>query len=448
MKKKSIIAILIIAFCFSGHSQETAVKNDSIVTSVEEHIYSINLTRKGAKKVFQQIKTLAEQGDVNAMCLLGILYKDGIGTKLNFNKARKQFKNAYRLGSDKAAYSLGYLYLKGLGNAPQDYSKAIGWIRKSEYPMAKHWLAKCHYYGFGMPINQAKGMELLHENPIGNSKVLLSKWEYEMKSSKPNSDSSTVSRSPGNAITATADDENVLGSDIEVFGNGIAGIWEGEWRFLDWSSERIMRSVPITLEISENGTGMLDCSIELDGKVFTGSIIQSGNELIFPDLIVALKENHIDHISDLVLDYQLTSFAFKLEETDNGQYMKGNMESNIIKWSEPAAPSKLLLRRKSRALSNEVIDALSVQGKHFIKVYPNPFEENLLLHYTLSKDSDVFIQLYDYHRPSRILKTMKRKQKKGERVMALDGLSSLKKGPYIINMNVGADRYTRIVVRK
>ncbi len=147
MKTPILILIFALTFHFPGLSQQNSKSPFRTVQDVEDYIYGGHLTRKKSKKAFTWTKSKANNGDAEAACMLGILYKDGIGTPLNFNKARGQFQIAHALGSEKAAYSLGYLYLKGLGNIDQDYDKAIEWFKKSNYPMAKHWLAKLYYFG-------------------------------------------------------------------------------------------------------------------------------------------------------------------------------------------------------------------------------------------------------------------------------------------------------------
>jgi len=128
--------------------------------------------------------------------------------------------------------------------------------------------------------------------------------------------------------------------------------------------------------------------------------------------------------------------------------MSGKLETTIENWEEPGPPSTLILQRSKQVLNQEIRNALAEQKDHFIKVYPNPFEQDVLVHYTLEEDSDVTIQLADYYHPSRILKTKHRTQKKGERMVTLEGLNTLHKGLYVIRMSVGKNRYSRIVIRK
>lgn len=101
--KKLLLCLSMFALGATLHAQEAGQNDLQTVSGVEDYIEIAQFTTKESKKAFQNIKTLAEQGDANAMCLLGVLYKDGVGTPLNFNKARKAFKKSYELGSEKGA---------------------------------------------------------------------------------------------------------------------------------------------------------------------------------------------------------------------------------------------------------------------------------------------------------------------------------------------------------
>lgn len=417
--------------------------NLNTVDGVEHYIYSGNLSGKKSKKAFEEMKLLSDEGDADAACLLGILYKDGIGTRLDFNKAREQFKQAYELGSEKAAYSLGYLYLKGLGNIGQDYRKALKWLEKSKYPMAKHWLAQFHYYGYGLPINKQKGLELLRANAIGNSEVLLSQWEYEMK--HPEVEAITQNSNESGVAANTNDTTQINSGGLP---HGVLGNWLGEWQIMDWSGQKVTRTIPIEIEISDTGNRLLYVKIVLDGNEFNGGLIQTKNELIFPDMSITLKKRYTDHPDELTLNYRLTSFVFRTSSIAGVQYLAGELETTIENWSEPGPPGRLILQKEAKVLNPDVLEALAEQNGHFFKVHPNPFEEDLLLHYVLGQDSEVSIRLLDYYQPSKVVRVKQRKQKKGEHMLALDGLNTLKSGLYIIDMTAGAGRYSRIVIRK
>lgn len=313
--------------------------------------------------------------------------------------------------------------------------------------MAKHWLAQCHYYGYGLRVNRQKGLELLRANPIGNSEVLLAQWEYEMHSQEVISQNAP-SRLNTSVLRMAANPEGITQVNSDILPHDVLGRWLGEWQIMDWSGQKVMRTIPMEIRISETVNRMLDATIVLDGNEFDGSIIQNKNELIFPNMSVTLRKKYTDHPDELTLDYRMTSLTFKASGTDREGYITGELETYIENWSEPGPPGRLLLQREAAVLNRDIPDAPVEQDEHFIKVYPNPFEEDLLLHYTLEQDSDVSVRLLDYYHPSKILRVEKRKQKKGERMISFDGLNALKSGLYIIYMTVGEENHTRIVIKK
>ncbi len=432
---RTLVLVLLIS-CFglkALHAQDPGNSYEVLSEQLKDLMSDTNLSKKESKRIFKQVKVFAENGHADAACDLGILYKDGIGCNLNFNKAKKWFKSGAEKGSRKAAYSMGYLYLKGLGNIPQNYKKAVKWFKTTDYPMAIHWLAKCHYHGFGVPVNKQKGMDLLRENYIGNSEVLLAQWEHEM------SKGITESFVEDNQQTALTNDD---------LSTNITGVWKGSWNLMDWSGEKQMRSTPLIVEVIDDGTGILKGKISTSEETFNGDIILHGDELVFPDLSIALRKRYTDDPERLFLDYRFTSLKFSIKEVAGGPMLSGNLETSILDWNEPGHPSTLRLQKIKEGLSKEMKDAFAEQTDHFIKVYPNPFQEDLLIHYTLDGEADIKIQLSDYYRPQQLIKSKQKKQKKGNRTVTFGNLGNLKSGLYLIQMQVNGTQHSRIVIKK
>jgi hypothetical protein len=435
--KKLLLFLLIGSLFFKVPliAQEKSTCEQQIL-ALNEYLLSDIQKNKDAKTIFKSIKECAKSGDAEAAYTLGVLYKDGIGTNLNFKKAYKSFEESYDLGSAKAAYSIGYLYFKGFGNVPQNYTKAVDWFIKSNTPMANHWLAKCYYHGYGVEINKDKAVELLKNNAIINSQVLLSQWEHEIEN--PEESEVNYAKQMKDSLP------ELLNNNI----NSVFGSWIGEWQILDWSGKRIERTIPIYLEVIDNGTGLANVKVNLDGRNFSGNVLVEQNELIFPELTINLKNRYTDNPYELSLDYRIASFQYNFTKNEESQALSGTLETNIENWLEPGPPSKLVLHREGTTLSQEVRDALNAQQEYFIKVYPNPFEQDLLLYYTLQEDAQVLAHLFDYYSPQIPLRTLEKKQKKGERQISFDGLNSLKKGLYIVQMVVNGAQHSRIVIKK
>jgi TPR repeat protein len=68
----------------------------------------------------------ADQGNANALYLLGAAYFDGKGVPQNYSEAVRWWKKAADQGDASAQHTLGIAYDEGLG-VPQDHADAYFW---------------------------------------------------------------------------------------------------------------------------------------------------------------------------------------------------------------------------------------------------------------------------------------------------------------------------------
>ena len=54
---------------------------------------------------------------------------------------------------------------------------------------------------------------------------------------------------------------------------GIYGEWVGEWKILDWAGQKAERNIPFFIELIDNGTGISNFKIKLDGVIYKGNVI-------------------------------------------------------------------------------------------------------------------------------------------------------------------------------
>ncbi len=448
MNRNPIMALLAIVLCMSLQAQE--VDNDSILKSVEDYIYLGDLDRKESKRVFKQIKELSEFGDAAATCLLGILYKDGIGTPLSFDRAREQFRAAHEMGNAKASYSLGYLYLKGLGNIPQDYTKAVEWFTISDHPMAKHWLAKMYYFGYGVPMDRARALDILSNNAIYNSEVLLEQLENEELVED---------------VTAQQDSEN--GDILETISGGqgeklpvhqtegatipesITGDWKGLWVEMDWSGTQKTRNFPASLTVGEvsDAYGTVESTIQIGESSTTSEAIWRNGELTIFDGQIIMEKQYTDHPDYTTLDYGLNSMSFTMRNMEGTDYLLGRLETQVLDWSEPGPPILLVLTRNGVAISEEALAAFAKQGDSFIKLYPNPFINDLLIHYELETDAHVHVRLMDYYGGANVENVTNGFLRAGEHSHTISN-GSLKSGIYVVQVQVNDKLYTKLVIKR
>ena len=87
-------------------------------------------TTKDMQKAFTWYSRSASQGNTKAAYKVGFAYLKGKGVTKNGNKALKWMTSASDKGYVRAHYGLGEMYEKGLG-VSKDFKKALKWYRKA-----------------------------------------------------------------------------------------------------------------------------------------------------------------------------------------------------------------------------------------------------------------------------------------------------------------------------
>ena len=97
-------------------------------------------------------------------------------------------------------------------------------------------------------------------------------------------------------------------------------------------------------------------------------------------------------------------------------------------------------------LSAEVLNALEEQENSFIKLYPNPFKDNLIIAYDLDKSVNVNVNITSVDGTKSYKITSNNQQNVGMHTYHFDG-RSLKKGIYVINIVYGNERKTKMIIK-
>ena len=109
---------------------------------------------KEVSDLVEKCNTAANQGDMRAQNLVGIIYGEGIGVPLDHLEAMKWFRKSANQGLANAQCNLGYVYYIGKG-VNQDYNEAVKWFRKAAeqgYANAQFYLGVMYENGQG--VNQ------------------------------------------------------------------------------------------------------------------------------------------------------------------------------------------------------------------------------------------------------------------------------------------------------
>ncbi|MCR8710456.1 tetratricopeptide repeat protein [Aliarcobacter butzleri] len=108
---------------------------------------------KTAINIWQE---LANQGDGNSQYSLGVMYLKGLGIEQNYKKAKELFEKASYRKQSQAGSVLSIMYLNGLG-VKKDYDKAF---HSTTYPDEKFNIAMMYYEGKGIEKNLLRAKEL------------------------------------------------------------------------------------------------------------------------------------------------------------------------------------------------------------------------------------------------------------------------------------------------
>lgn len=397
--------------------------------------------KKRFKKGFKLTKKAAKQDLALANYDLGVLYKYGKGKKQNLNKATKWFRKGYKLGNSKAAYSLGYMFFKGFGNETQDYKKAVKWFKKSDDPMAKHWLAVCYYFGYGVQQDKSKAMQLLKENPIEKSDRLLSNLNNSLEKNDLNEEEIFV-------LNKFYEQENIA-TDNDI--NSLSGSWVGSFIQFDWSNSMIMQKLPTSITFKKDSiSDELSYEFLIDDNAISGEI-PNYSSLKLDNLNLKINHPYSSNTSD-ELNYEITPSDIQFINHDNDEFMVFSTESFIDGWKEPGAPMLFILRKEKIVadttieLSEEALTAIEAQENSFIKFYPNPFENDLIIAYDLEKPVNVSVYISSIDGSKTYNLASSSQQNSGKHIYRFDG-KSLKKGIYVINIVYGNEKETKMIIK-
>jgi len=439
--------LFLMALCIGWVCHSIGQNNDTTVLykEVENYIYSPKQERKKSKDYYQKIKVLTETGDNVALYHLGMLQKEGLGTKQSFKKSGKSFKKAFELGNSKAAYCLGYYYLKGFGDIQQDYKKAYRWFKKSNEPMAIHWMAKMEFLGLGRESNKKKAIAILNSNDLYNSKVL--KEQYA-KNEPPTENNSELFNELIDNLSIT-DLYELKSFQKFPSSNSLNGDWEGEYFELDWAKSKILRVIPLELCFREEKNGIneqVKTELKIADSVATDIGSYSAGALRFGEFKMPIQKQYTDYpnFTHLVTDIQ--DFELREIQIANETLLIGKVNATYPVWQESANPSIIILRKKNNLLA-EAEAAFNEQADDFLRIYPNPYAEYFLLNFDLQQEANVTVEITNHYNTPVYQKTIFDGYKaKGEHTLEIYAPPT-KSGSYVVSIAYNGKVDRKIIVK-
>jgi len=122
--------------------------------------------------------TLAKQGDIEAQCLTGQMYRKGLGVRENDNSASKWHRLAAEQGNIQAQMRLGLMYESGMG-IRSDHTEAMKLYRKSaeqSFATAQLYFGAIYSHGAGVGKDEIEAVKWYPKPPTRISPRLNSIW--------------------------------------------------------------------------------------------------------------------------------------------------------------------------------------------------------------------------------------------------------------------------------
>ena len=182
--------------------------------------------------------------------------------------------------------------------------------------------------------------------------------------------------------------------------------------------------------------------------VFSGAQCQHQT---FGKLNLNIKHPYSSNATD-ILNYELIPSEIKFINHNTTEFIVFSTESFIDGWKEPGAPMLLILRKEKSLtdnnieVSNEIMTALEAQEDSFIKLYPNPFKDNLIIAYNLDEPVYVSVTITSIDGSKSYTIDNNGYKQAGMHTYSFDG-STLKKGIYVINITYGSKRETKTIIK-
>ncbi len=383
---------------------------------------------------------------------------------INYKEIRQDFEWLLSQGykPDEVNYVLGYLNLKGLLGINSQVSleeriiRAKKHFEDSNHPMAKHWLAIMHYYGYGMPQDKAKGLQILADNDILNSRTLLSYLQNQ------NTDWIPISAEEFPLQFSY----NFPKPEVHTLKDKV---YEGhliEYHIVP-KEEGVRRYMPMSLDLSYRSTSQGDSNtgykLTLDGQTIwiTGSLSNSYNSVALNvpyhhSFSLPPLENLLqDHPDKNTVTYKVSGYIHIRETTINGKTaLVGTLPCVVAERNEPTGRIMrfVLYPKDGEPELSATSGTLTTKGsnildKNFATISPNPIGNQFTITYTLDQPSTIEVAVYDFFGQQRIQVPVQKNTTNGTQTITVDS-AGLPGGTYIIQMMIDGQPYSKTVIKE
>ncbi len=398
--------------------------------------------------------------------LLSNTYKENY--HINYNNIARDLENLVTLDykKDITNYILGYIHLKNLVTN-QDFTnttlvnKAKGYFDNSNHPMAKHWLGIMNYFGYGMPKDKTKALQMLSENNILNSQTLKQQLQNQ------NNDWIPIS---AEERLASIENYSTNKKPITIIGSGKT-TFQGHFIEFDWTATGVKRYIPVTLSITireEHETyKKVRTELTIDGKTLINdprlqNLTQYTQELhlsfgqFVPLKLPPLPNMLQDHPDKNTTSYSIQSLYLKEASIDGKLALiaKAALSTKITELNEVVhTPIRMVLYPQSPAVQAMAETTLlennkqqAVLDKDFAVISPNPIGDRFTITYNVGQSAEVQVSVYDFYGQQKIQLPSQKIDTSGKQTITVDS-AALLSGTYVIQITVDGKAYSKTVVK-
>lgn len=120
---------------------------------------AIKILKRDPSTAIAKFESMAQRGSPTSMLYIGYLYRAGIGRAVDLKEAERWYGKAADLGSIRAYYSLGTLYLNL--KRPQEAKDVLAIAAAKDYGPALNRLGRMYVVGTGVEKNLERARQYL-----------------------------------------------------------------------------------------------------------------------------------------------------------------------------------------------------------------------------------------------------------------------------------------------
>ena len=449
---KLFLIFLLFPFCVSVSAQDS-ISQDPII---QEKLQLANklILANGHERALQLYTECAAAGNAYAMNAIGVMKQRGWGTEIDEAGSVQWFEQAANVGYANAYYNLfniyskalgaeqdfvnavnyldalqntayrttalmrlGYYYYKGFG-VEQNYETAVNYFLQAaedNHADALYFLGLCYRNGYGVAQNEAEAQYYLSRAAELGHYYSPDELQEETPEVIPQSQRIELRGYNGNRET---EESRIPREYRRVARQNFKEITRGEYTgtivMYDYSGKNMVRTSALKIVFDDTHNGKIFGRwIENDTIFATFEAILTDSALQFIDTEYRHTERYSRNVSKR---WKFNNAVLEKTDTDSVSYLTGNIQQYDMKLKEPGKPLYISLQKRNftdntgenegeetpaveavKSLAAEPAEATTPsekESKDFFIAYPNPFDSEINLLFSLENEQNVTLTVY------------------------------------------------------